>query len=84
MKAFLYDMSDVIIYATGALWLIIGVWSGIQILSNLGQASFGLVSGILMILLGIVFSALHCLICFVLLDIRRYTRLTAQLLKSGR
>ncbi len=83
MKSFLFDMADVIIYGTGALWLITGVWSGIQILSNIGEASVGLISGILAILLGIMFSALHCLICFILVDIRRYTRHTAQKM-SGR
>jgi len=84
MKSFLFDMSDVIIYATGALWLITGVWSGIQILGEAGAASVGLISGVLVMLLGILFSALHCLICFVLLDIRRYVRLNAQMLKAGR
>ena len=84
MRSFFFEMSDFIVYATGLCWLVAGVWSGIQVLSTLGEYSQFLILGILLIVLGVAFAALHCLLCFALLDIRSYSRHTAKILDRQR
>lgn len=84
MRALFFDMADVIIYATGLCWLISGIYSGVQVLSQFGEFTRGLVAGVILIVFGLLAAALHCLICFAIMDIRAFTRHAAKQLTSGR
>ncbi|SOC21407.1 hypothetical protein [Rhodobacter maris] len=84
MRGLLIDMADVIIYATGLFWLTAGVYLGVQVLSEFGHLTRGLIAGVLLIVGGGLAASLHCLICFAILDIRAFTRHAAKQLGSGR
>ena len=84
MRGFLFDMSSSIIYATGLVGLVVGVYSGVQVLSLMGEFTRGMIAGVILIMAGVLLSALHCLICFAILDIRTYTRHAAKHIGTSR
>jgi hypothetical protein len=84
MRGFLFDMSSSIIYATGLVWLVAGVYTGVQVLSLMGEFTRGMIAGVILIVAGVLAAALHCLICFAILDIRSYTRHAAKYIGTGR
>lgn len=87
MKRILFDLADIIILASGALWVIIGTWSGISLIQLSGTFSeFGgkmsPLIGIVVIVGSVLIGALHSLICYILLDIRTYIRHTAKMVSN--
>ncbi len=84
MKAWLFELSDAIIYLTGLCWMVAGIYSGVQLIANFGELTRFMIAGVLAIIFGVLACALHCLICFAIVDIRSYTRHSAKMLNSSR
>lgn len=89
VKKFFIDSAEIIIYASAACIFITSFYFGIQLIrlsgssgSIVGVPSISPLIGIFVILSGVVFAALHCVIWFSLMDIRTYTRHSAKMLNN--
>ena len=89
MKKFLMESAEPIVYASAVCILVITFYVGIQLIRLSGTAEFlgagsGLspMIGIFVIVMGAIYAALHCLICFSIIDMRTYTRYSAKMLNS--